>query len=167
MGIPMFDISDLVGEFDEQRLIVHLTAKNPVHATTVEQGYTLSRAVKTIMSRFLGDRRGYMIIDYGKIIIEPDKIDEYAAEVKDIMDTYLQPGGWARYGFEITRVTARLGHAAYIGGSPNLFNTKEEAFRYIYELREEHLRAGVIEPTHGAELPTPISSTQAVRSAEE
>lgn len=158
MGTPMFNIHDLVGEFDEQRLTVHLTAKNPIHVTTIEQGYELSRAVKAILSRFLAGRRGYMVTDFGKIIIEPEKIDEYAAEVKDIMDTYLYPDGFARYGFEITRVTARLGHAAYIGGSPNLFNTKEEAFRYIYELREEHLRAGIIDRAQTSELPSPLPS---------
>lgn len=153
----MFNIDDLAGEFDEERLIVHLTAINPIHVTTLEQGYILSRAVKDMLNRYLCGRRGYMITDYGRIIIEPEKIDEYAAEVKDIMDTYLQPGGFARYGFEITRVTARLGHAAYIGGSPNLFNTKDEALRYIHELQEEHVRAGIVDPGAGDNQPTPFS----------
>lgn len=154
----MFNINDLVGEFDEQRLTVHLTAKNPIHVTTLEQGYILSRAVKDILDRHLAGRRGYMITDYGKIIIEPEKIDEYASEVKKIMDAYLQPGGLARYGFEITRVTARLGHAAYLGGSPNIFNSKEEASRYIDQLREEHIRAGIIEPLDSGGIPSPEQS---------
>lgn len=153
----MLNINDLVGEFDERLLIVHLTAKNPIHVTTLEQGYMLSQAVKDMLNHFLCGRRGYMITDYGKIIIEPEKIDEYAAEVKDIMDTYLQPGGFARYGFEITRVTARLGHAAYIGGSPNLFNTKEEALRYIHALREEHIQAGIVGPVPSDNQPAPFS----------
>jgi len=155
----MFNINDLVGEFDEQRLIVHLTAKNPIHATTREQGYVLSRAVKEILSRCLGNRRGYMVTDYSKIIIEPEKVDEYSAEVGKIMERYLYPGGLARYGFEITRVTARLSHAAYLGGSPNIFNSKEEAYKYIDQLREEHIRAGLMEQTetNPNQMPTPVS----------
>lgn len=161
MGKPMFNIDDLVGEFDEQHLIVHLTAKNPIHATTREQGYILSRAVKEILGRHLRQRRGYMITDYSKIIIEPEKVDEYSAEIRKIMETFLQPDGLARYGFEITRVTARLSHAAYLGGSPNLFNTKEDAYRYIYQLREEHMRAGIVEAADSNEIsvPTPVPST--------
>lgn len=86
-----------------------------------------------------------MITDYSKIIIEPENIDEYAAEIKKIIDTYLYPEGLARYGFEITRVTARLGHATYLGGSPNLFNTREEADAYIRSLAEQHRKAGIFE----------------------
>jgi len=159
----MFNIDDLVGEFDEQRLIVHLTAKSPIHVTTLEQGYILSRAVNEILGRYLSRRRGYLITDYSKIIIEPEKIDEYASEIRKIMDGYLQPGGLARYGFEITRVTARLSHAAYLGGSPNLFNSKEEAYRFIDQLREEHARAGIAEPAESNEQPLPTPAS--VRSA--
>jgi hypothetical protein len=155
MGKPVFNIDDLIMEFDEQRLIVHLTAKNPIHVTTLEQGKELSRAVKDILDQYLSCRRGYMVTDYSKIIIEPEKIDEYAGEVRQIMDAYLQPGGLARYGFEITRVTARLGHAAFLGGSPNLFNTKEEAFDYIRKLREEQLRTGIADPAQTAQHPVP------------
>ncbi len=158
MGTPMFNIHDLVGEFDEQRLTVHLTAKNPIHVTTREQGYILSRAVKDLLGRYLSHRRGYMITDYSKIIIEPEKIDEYASEVRKIMDAYLLPDGLARYGYEITRVTARLGHAAYLGGSPNIFNSREEATRYIDQLREEHIRAGLLEAAESGDIAPPIPS---------
>jgi hypothetical protein len=156
----MFNIHDLVGEFDEQRHTVHLTAKNPIHVTTREQGYILSRAVKDILCQHLSHRRGYMITDYSKIIIEPEKIDEYSSEVKNIMDTYLLPDGLARYGYEITRVTARLGHAAYLGGSPNIFNSKEDAARYIDQLREAHIRAGLLEPAESGEIAPPIPSPE-------
>jgi hypothetical protein len=141
----MLNIEDLVGEFDERHRIVHLTAKCPIHVTTLEQGKILSKAVNKILTQFLAGRRGYLITDYSKIIIEPEKIDEYAAEIKRIIDRYLYPGGLARYGFEITRVTARLGHAAYLGGSPNLFNTKSEAEHYIRSLAAQHMDEGIFE----------------------
>ncbi len=157
----MINIEDLVGEFDQQYRIIHLTAKRPIHVTTLEQGKLLSKAVHTMLSKFLSGRRGYLITDYSKIIIEPEKIDEYAAEIKRIIDTYLFPGGLARYGFEITRVTARLGHATYLGGSPNLFNTREEAETYIRSLAERHIRDGIFQADDSAPVQKPQSRPSA------
>ena len=156
----MFDIKDLVGEFDEQYRIVHLTAKRPVHVTTLEQGKILSQAVNEILTQFLAGRRGYLITDYSKIIIEPEKIDEYAAVIKQLIDTYLYPGGLARYGFEITRVTARLGHAAYLGGSPNLFNSRKEAVEYIRSLVEQHMKEGIFESENSPAVGTRASESR-------
>jgi hypothetical protein len=130
----MFDLSGLIAEFDEQNKIVHLTAKEQIRCKTLEQGFELARALKDILDSHFSDERGYLITDYSKIIIEPKHIDEYAAFIKDIMDKYLHPDGIARYGFEITRVTAQLGHQLYLGSSPNLFNTYEEAIAYIQGL---------------------------------
>jgi len=159
----MFNIEDLVGEFDERYRIVHLTAKRTIHATTLEQGKMVSAAVQAILAKLLRGRRGYMITDYSRIILEPEHIDIYAAEIKRIIDTFLYPGGLARYGFEITRVTARLGHATYLGGSPNLFNTREQAENYIRTLAEQHIREGIFESDGSAvdEIPSPRSSLTA------
>jgi hypothetical protein len=130
----MFDLSNLIGEFDKQNRILHLTASAPIRCKTREQGYALAAAVKSILNQNLSGKLGYMITDYSKIIIEPKHIDEYAAALKELMNTYLYPGGLARYGFDISRVTAQIGHRIYLGGSANLFNTKEEAFEYIHDL---------------------------------
>ena len=137
----MINLSDLIGEFDKKNRIVHLTAKRPIHVTTLEQGKALSKAVNEILAGHLGGERGYLVTDYSKIIIEPEKIEEYASAMRYIFDTFLYPEGFARYGFEITRVTARLSHTMHLGGSPNIFNTKEEAFQYIYSLIEQRQRA--------------------------
>lgn len=75
-----------------------------------------------------------MIIDYTRIIIEPLCIAEYAAEIKKIIDTFLYRDGIARYGFEIGRVTARLGHSTPIGVPLNLFATRAEAEAYIHSI---------------------------------
>jgi hypothetical protein len=154
----MINLNDLVGEFDAKNRIVHLTAKRPIHITTLEQGKALSKAVNEILAGHLRGERGYLVTDYSKIIIEPEKIEEYAAAIRYIFDTYLYPEGFARYGFEITRVTARLSHTMHLGGSPNLFNTKEEAFLYIYSLIEQRQRAesaaGDVVPSQTTPAPT-------------
>ncbi len=130
----MFNLDDLIGEFDPATGIVHITARRPIHATTLEQGLALALAFRDILARYLIDRRGYMISDYTKIILEPVHISAYADAVQKIIDTYLHPGGIARYGLQISRITASLGHRSYLGGSPNLFETKEEAYAFIHDL---------------------------------
>ena len=130
----MFNLSNLIGEFDPATGIVHLTARHPVHATTLEQGRALALAIRDILGQYLADRRGYMISDFTKIILEPEHISVYAEEVQKIIDTYLHPGGIARYGMQISRITASLGHRNHLGGNPNLFETKEEAHAFIHGL---------------------------------
>jgi hypothetical protein len=130
----MFDLNNLIFEFDEVERIVHLTAGEPIRCSSREQGYALARAVKEFLQTKLGGEKGYLITDYSKIIIEPKFVDEYAAVIKEIFDTYLHPGGYARYGFEISRVTAQLGHSVYLGSDPNLYNSREEAYQFIHNL---------------------------------
>lgn len=127
----MFDPENLIAEFDPETRIVHLTARRPVHACTLAEGRELGQAVKKLLERFLSDGRGYLLTDYSKIILEPVEVEQYSRVIRDLLDTYLYPGGIARYGFEISRVTARLGHKEYIGGNPNLFDTREAAVTYL------------------------------------
>ncbi len=134
----MFDITKLFGEYDPNTRIVHLTAHRPINARTTEQGLILAQAVMDILKQHLGDGRGYMVTDYTRIILNPVSIHLYAKAIKDIVDTYLYPGGLARYGMEISRITAQRGHEEYLGGNPNLFDTREEAFAYIYALIERN-----------------------------
>ena len=130
----MFDLNYLVFQFDPSTRIVHLTATDPVHITTLEQGYQFVEAVHNAFDRLLGKERGYLITNYGKIIIEPDEIKVYAEEVQKVADKYIYPDGIARYGFEVSRITAKMGYAQYLRTNPNLFETREEAFTYIHDL---------------------------------
>ena len=134
----MFSNEDLIAEFDPETRIIHFTARKRIVFNSIEDGHQLSDFVKATLDKHLAGKRGYMITDYSKIAIEPILLNLYAREMKEIIDTYLYPGGIARYGMDITRITAKMGHAAYIGGNPNLFNTKEEALDYINNLIEIH-----------------------------
>lgn len=147
----MFNLDGLTADFDEQYRIVHLTAREQIKCKTLDDGFVLARKLKEILARYFSHARGYLITDYSKIVIEPKHIDEYAAVIKDIMDKYLYPDGIARYGFEITRVTAQLGHELYLGTSPNLFNSYEEALAYIKKLARDNIAA-----TDSSTLPTVI-----------
>jgi hypothetical protein len=148
----MVDLTDLVGEFDDEDGIVHLTARSPIRCQTREDGYALAEAVKNILKRHLSNRRGYMITDYTRIILEPKYIDEYAAVIREIMDTYLVPGGLARYGFDISRVTAQVGHEVYLKSPANLFNTREEAFGYIRRLAAQIRKEAENRPIESSEM---------------
>ncbi len=125
------NIDNLIAEFDEHRRILHITASSPIHVWTLEQGRELETAIHSVLTRYLSQERGYLIADLSKIIIEPDDIQAYAQAIQKIADKFLFPDGFARYGFEIGRVTAQMGHQLYLNGNPNLFNTKKEAFAYI------------------------------------
>lgn len=133
----MFDPNDLIAVFDPETRIVHLTARVRITVKTIEEGLSLSQAVRNILDKYLKSEPGYLISDIGQITIEPELIELHGREIKDIIDKYLFPGGIARYGMGLTRATARASHAEYIGGDPNLFNLKEEAYAYINDLIEE------------------------------
>jgi hypothetical protein len=135
----MFDPEDLIGEFDPETRIVHLTARRPVRACTLAEGRQLGLAVKDLLKRYLSDGRGYLLTDYSKIILEPIEVQQYSRVIKDLLDTYLHPGGIARYGFQISRIIAQLGHEQFIGGDPNLFDTREAAVSYLKGLIARNL----------------------------
>ncbi len=51
-----------------------------------------------------------MIVDLTKFIIEPKLSNCYAEKIQTIAQNCLFPNGLARYGYQITRMTVRLGH---------------------------------------------------------
>lgn len=132
----VFDPDNIIGEFDADTRIVHLTARKRSLIKTVEDGKRLSTRVRAILDSFRPTGRVYMITDYTRIVIDPSLLNLYAQEMKDIIEKYIFPGGVARYGLEIGRITAQLGHSLHIGGNPNLFTTKEEALAYILNLKK-------------------------------
>ncbi len=137
-----FDVNDLIVEYDSERHLVHVTASRPLSIATAEDGYAMSNWVKARLSGYFAERRGYMITDYTRISIEPSLIKVYIEEMGDIIRKFLLPNGIARYGLEITRITAKLGHEIEIGGNPNLFITKVEALEYIDSLIIKNVAAG-------------------------
>ncbi|MDD4050796.1 MAG: hypothetical protein PHR28_02700 [candidate division Zixibacteria bacterium] len=127
----MVDSEELIVKFDPETRIVHLTSRSHIRLTKLAEGEMLGEVIMAAVKRFLGDGRGYLLTDYSNIIIEPKEVEAYSRWMIELMDKYLYPGGVARYGFEISRINAQLAYKGYIGGDPNLFDTREAAVAYL------------------------------------
>lgn len=139
MNKPVLNVEDLVVDYDPRYRIVHLTARRPVHARTLEDGYCLLEAVSKLLAGCLGTERGFMVTDLSRVIIEPKEIEKYSEGIKKLIDTYLYPGGIARYGFDIGRVTVQLSQAYFSSDTANLFKTKAEAVDFLRKLSAKFL----------------------------
>ncbi len=135
--MKLINVDALIGEFDPERQLFHLTASERVFCNTYEDGVALYDWVMDCLSNFFGNRKGYWITDYSKIIIDVSLTARYGDAMKHLIDRFIFPGGIARYGLDITRITARISHETKLGGNPNLFVTKAEALAYIDSLRLE------------------------------
>lgn len=78
--------------------------------------------------------RFYLVIGIGNLSIDISLSDHYAEKASQLMKKYIVPGGVARYGFKITRVTVKLGYEKNLKEDPNLFGTREQAFAHIESL---------------------------------
>lgn len=161
----IFEPDAIIAEFDAENRIVHLTARKRSLIKNMEDGKRLSERVRGILDKYLPTGRVFMITDYTKIVIDPSLLNLYCQEMKEIIDKYIFPGGVARYGLDIGRITAQLGHSLHIGGNPNLFTTKEEAFEYIINLKENSDRPNENDTNAGKES-LDESTLQAERTLE-
>ncbi len=128
----------IIGEFDNDKRIFHLTATEVIRVELKEQLEELCSAVFAKLGKYIETGRCYMIVDLTKFIIEPKLSNCYAEKIQTIAQNCLFPNGLARYGYQITRMTVRLGHESKIDGDPNLFHTKKEAFNFIENLIKQH-----------------------------
>jgi hypothetical protein len=142
-------------EFDEVHRILHLAYKRTVHPTTPAHLEMKFNALRKVLDQYISSGRIYLIIDMSNLILEPDLKMKYVELARGIRDTYIMPGGIARYGFQITRITVRQGYNTYLGESPNIFNSRGEAYAYIHSLINRHRKAGI---TTDSSIPVPESS---------
>lgn len=129
-------IEDVVFEFDRPNRILHVTAKCKVAITTGLELAAMCERVQKSLREVCGDEPGYMIVDISMIAIDPSLVHLYAQHVGGLIGTCIHHDGIARYGYEITRLTARQGHRELQDQDPHLFGTKAEAFDYIHTLIE-------------------------------
>lgn len=138
----------VITEFDEARRILHLAYRKKFHPTTKEHLDLLFASFRQLLDTYIGSGRIYLIVDMTNFIVEPELKAVYASHARAVSEKYIMPHGIARYGFQITRITVRAGYEAYITDSPNIFNSREEAFEYINSLIEKNSK----------ESPTPAVS---------
>lgn len=123
--------STAVLKFNPEKMILHLTAREELLVSTPEELQSLCERVRDHLDRHAGGQPCYMIVDISRIVIQPELVPMYAEHMKQLHAGYVYPDGVARYGYAITRVTARAGYERMHGGDPNLFRTYEEACEYI------------------------------------
>lgn len=123
-----------ITEFDEQRRILHVAYRRRVHPTTEEHLEKVFANFRRLMDDYTQAGRIYLIIDMSNLIIEPDLKAFYIGHARSVIEKYIMPRGVARYGFQITRITVRAGYQQYMDEPPNVFNSREEAYQYIYSL---------------------------------
>lgn len=130
-----FNVNDLKFEYDAGRRICIVSADTIVHATSQGDCLRVISAIHDYVTQLLGGKKGYLILDYGKIWIEPENITEYAEELYKELDEHIYKDGYARYGLGIGRVTSKRISKYMEDNSPlPLFYTREEAIDYIHRL---------------------------------
>jgi hypothetical protein len=139
VGLIMFKSDYLLIDFDEKHRILHIAYRRTIHPTSEKNLDAIFSAFEEVLAEYTKSGRIYLIIDMTNIIIEPELKAAYIARARAIMDKYIFPGGIARYGFQITRITVRAGFDQYTHDNPNIFNSKEEAYEYIYSLIEKNV----------------------------
>lgn len=127
-------VKNLIIEFDNEYRILHLSAAHPIHIETKEELTKTCHAVGSQLEKYVASERCFMVVDLSAMIIEPKLVDCYSRKVQNLCESYLYPGGLLRYGFQITRVTAKLGYEKGKLKDLLMFSNKQEAYNYIYDL---------------------------------
>ncbi len=127
-------IDDVIIEYDRPRRIVHVTARRKVAITTGVELTAVCELVQKSLREVCGSELGYMIVDISRIAIDPSLVHLYTQHLGSLIGACIHHDGIARYGYEITRLTARHGHRDLPDKDPHLFGAKAEAFDYIHRL---------------------------------
>lgn len=135
----MSNENNVIVEFDQEKRILHLSAREPNHVCKENELNTLCSSVQEIIKSYCTDERCYMIVNLASFIIEPDLFKQYAEKISSIYEKYIFPNGLARYGYQVTRVTVRLAQMENESVEPLLFTSKDEAFKYVNRLIEQNL----------------------------
>ncbi|MFH1687628.1 MAG: hypothetical protein ABIE70_08930 [bacterium] len=130
---PVPNLPDLVFDFDPSTRIVHITCSEAAHIRTARHLHDLFDALHRQLSR-CGPERIYLMIDLGKIVIDPALKPVYAKRAHETIRKYVHPRGVARYGFQITRVTVKATFDNETTSAANIFDTRHEAEEYIHSL---------------------------------
>lgn len=132
-----------VTEFDETHRILHIAYRRAIHPTTPAHLEMKFKIFRDLLDQYIPSGKIYLIIDMTNFILEPDLKTKFAELARMISHEYIMPNGIARYGFQITRITVRQSYNIYLNENPNIFNSREEAYAYIFSLIDKHRAAGI------------------------
>jgi hypothetical protein len=128
-------------DFDESKRILIVSAEEKITLETKEALNMMCKVVSSLLGKYTSDDLCYMAMDISKIAIEPSLVAYYSEKVEFLCKNYLHPGGLVRFGFEITRVTAQMGHDKYLHTDPHLFRNRHEALEYLDKLISQNKTA--------------------------
>jgi len=132
MGMDLLD--GVTIETDRERGVLHLTVEGVVRVEDEAQLGELCRKVGSVFDELPRDRRYYLMVIISRIVIMPELARAYAEKVDFLCQNFLCANGLVRYGHQITRLTARLGHEKYLQNDPHLFGTRRETENYLRAL---------------------------------
>jgi hypothetical protein len=135
----MFD--NVLTEFDHNHMILHVSGKTTIMVKTEAELEMFCQFVRETMEANCGGGPGYMIVDMSRVLIDPSLAHVYAEHVRNLIGRYIHTNGIARYGYEITRLTARQGYLEIADEDPNIFATRAEAHAFIMSLIERNSRS--------------------------
>ena len=138
--VGMSYCDDFIGEFDESTKITHISARREFVVNTEEQLNEMFTCFHALLESNVRGRC-YLLIDLPKFCISPELQKRYGEFVKQTVEKYGFPGGVARYGYHITRVTVKLGLGGNSDEANGLFSTRAEATEYLMKLIADRSRA--------------------------
>ncbi len=121
-------------EFDSDRMIMHMYFPDQKDVGTKQELSDHFELNHQLFRKYKRFGKFYLVIGIGNLLIDTALSDAYAEEASRLMKEYIIPGGVARYGFKMTRVTVKLGYEKRLKEDPNLFGSKEQAFAHIESL---------------------------------
>ncbi len=126
--------NNMIIEFDPETRILHLSARERIDIREECELNGLCSQVNDLIENLVDSDRIYLIVDLGKLIIDPGLAHQYGVKISKIFEKYIYPNGLVRYGMQITRITIKVGQAESMKSIPLPFKTKDEAFNYIRNL---------------------------------
>lgn len=142
----MTDLAHIMVEVDKDRGILHLTADDIVRILDEDGLNELCHKVSGVLQELPDDRKYYLMVNISKLVIVPELAKAYSERVDFLCQNFLCANGLVRYGHQITRVTARLGHEKYLHNNAHIFGTRQEAEAYLQGLIEGQ-KVGALDAT--------------------
>ena len=123
-------------QYDSETEILDVTADEQFYISSEEHSNHFSTYLVQKIKEYSESGRVYLMVDFGKIILEPAIIGLLTKQIVDYIENHLYPNGGCAYGISISRVTIKVSYKHLEGKMEKLFKTKDEALTYLLEQRE-------------------------------
>jgi len=133
--------------FDRHTNIVEIAYRDDFHINNEKELRQYFSAVSEYLESIKQYGEVYIIVDISNFVVEPNLASTYAELVDVLTRKYLHKNGIARYGYQITRITLKRAYEEYLERNPNIFRTKNEAYKYIESISKKDQEQEWVETT--------------------